>query len=431
MPAKHKPPPGVPLRPPSALLEPLSWALHYKLTPLGQYIFLGLLFAVFSSVASIQIPVFHIACGLIALFAVAWLAGIVWRPVVEIELSIPEKTTAGQTLRGCMRLKNLGFPRARALVVVAKGPTLVGLEISSPATLEEADRGNVARLEFSLRPSQRGLYRLPEFLPCTVFPFDLMRTPLRIARRKGLAPTALLALPRFHALSAVDIPIGRRYQPGGIALTSDVGESPEFIGNRDYRPGDPLRRLDSRSWARLARPVVREFQEEYYSRVALVLDTYVAKKRKASQTGFPELEAAVSMAAAIADAMARGEHIIDLFAAGPELYVFRSGRHTAHFENVLEILAGVDACQDNPFERVTPALAEELTRISAVICVVLDWDEARENMVRTAAEAGCAVKCLLIREAEPSNDFASADKWAESVHQLTPEQVRRGALERI
>ena len=73
----------------------------------------------------------------------------------------------------------------------------------------------------------------------------------------------------------MDLDVGKRYQPGGIALTSHIGESPEYIGNRDYRPGDSLRRIDPRAWARLATPIVREYSEEYYCRIALVLDTYV------------------------------------------------------------------------------------------------------------------------------------------------------------
>jgi len=80
-------------------------------------------------------------------------------------------------------------------------------------------------------------------------------------------------LPDFRPADAITVPGSARYQPGGIALTSNVGESPEYIGNRDYRAGDPLRRIDFRSWGRLAKPVVREYQEEYFSRIGVVLDT--------------------------------------------------------------------------------------------------------------------------------------------------------------
>jgi uncharacterized protein (DUF58 family) len=234
-------------------------------------------------------------------------------------------------------------------------------------------------------------------------------------------------LPAFHPISLADLPIRSRYQPGGILFTSNVGESCEYISNREYRPGDSMRRIDYRSWARLAAPVVREYQEEYYCRVALVLDTYVARGRIKSPAGFPDLEAAVSLSASVAEAISHGEFILDIFAAGPELYVFRSGRHTAHLDNVLEILACVEECRRNPFAVVAPALAGELGNISTVIFVLLDWDEDRRNLVRLAAEAGCATKVVVIRRG-PTTLPVDADSSAGSISLLTPKQVQNGEI---
>ena len=236
--------------------------------------------------------------------------------------------------------------------------------------------------------------------------------------------------PSFRRLTAINIPINARYQPGGISLSSQVGESPEYIGNREYRPGDATRHLDHRSWARLGKPVVREFQEEYYCRVALVLDTFVPGKAAPGPAGFEQFEAAVSLSAAIADALARGEYIIDLFAAGPELYVFRSGRHTAHFENVLEILASVDACRVSPFRKVTPALSEELASISSVICVFLDWDTERVNLVRAATDAGCSVKVVVVRDEAPTIPYHGAG-LRDAITHYRPQTIRGGSIDTL
>lgn len=119
---------------------------------------------------------------------------------------------------------------------------------------------------------------------------------------------------------------------------------------------------------------------------------------------------------------------MDVFAAGPELYVFRAGRHTAHLENVLEILACVGACRKNPFETVAPALAEELHNISGVVCVLLDWDKSRERLIRTAAEAGCNIKVLIVCAGETTEPLAGAAAYADSIAQFTPEAVHRGEL---
>lgn len=245
----------------------------------------------------------------------------------------------------------------------------------------------------------------------------------------------MIVVPRFHRLTDIHVPAGLRYQPGGVALSSHVGESPEYIGNREYVPGEPARRLDFRSWARLARPVVREYQEEYYCRIALILDTYVPARRGpisdwirggVPAEGYSELESAISLAASVADSLAATEHLIDIFAAGPELYVFRAGRQIAHFDNVLEILASVDACHTNPFQTVGPAVADELHSITTAICIFLDWDASRETMVRTIIEAGCQLKLVIVRDGETTLPLPSD---LGDVTLLSPELIDSGGVD--
>jgi len=61
----------------------------------------------------------------------------------------------------------------------------------------------------------------------------------------------------------------------GVALASNVGQSEEFVSLRDYRRGDPLRHIHWRSWAKAGKPVVKEFEDEFFVRHALVLDTFI------------------------------------------------------------------------------------------------------------------------------------------------------------
>jgi len=128
----------------------------------------------------------------------------------------------------------------------------------------------------------------------------------------------------------------------------------------------------------------------------------------------------------VADTLSRGEYLIDLFAAGPELYVFRAGRHTAHFENILELVACVEACRRNPFETIAPALTDELTNISTVIGVFLDWDASRRHLARTAVESGCSVKLLIVRDGETSEPIDFDDG---QVTPLSIAQIRQGGIE--
>ncbi len=120
---------------------------------------------------------------------------------------------------------------------------------------------------------RRGRYVIPAPTVRATDPLGLVAGSAKV-----LADEVLLVYPRFYAMESFQLPLGRRYQPGGIPLASHTGDSLEFLGTREYQPGDPLRYIHWRSWARLGKPVVMEFQEEYFSRIALILDTFVPKK---------------------------------------------------------------------------------------------------------------------------------------------------------
>lgn len=405
----------------SAAYRYLRYLWTYRFTAGGKWVIAGLMFSAVLGSASVEVPIYQVFCALFALLCLDRLAGFLLRPTLAIRGVFPAQAIAGQVVTGRYEVVNRGKRTAYDL-----GLRFFRLPHSFEApdaetTLGQLLPGQQRSAAVRLRPHRRGRYALPPPRAYSTFPFNLTRD----GRSQAEAPRVLV-VPHFHPLAGLDVPIGTRYQPGGIALTSNIGESPEYIGNREYVPGDPARRIDHRSWARLARPVVREYQEEYYCRVALVLDTFVPPGRKAGRDGFADLEAAISLSAAIADALARGEYLIDLFAAGPELYVFRAGRHTAHFENILEIVACVEACRSNPFETIAPALADELANISTMIGVLLDWDASRRQLARAAVERGCSVKLLIVRDG-PTTEPIDFDEG--QVVPLSIAHVREGGIE--
>ena len=76
---------------------------------------------------------------------------------------------------------------------------------------------------------------------------------------------------RLERLSLVT----RRVRTGrakGERRSTKRGSSVEFADYRNYTPGDDLRRLDWRIYARLERPFIKLFEEEEDQSVHLVLD---------------------------------------------------------------------------------------------------------------------------------------------------------------
>jgi uncharacterized protein (DUF58 family) len=170
-------------------------------------------------------------------------------------------------------------------------------------------------------------------------------------------------------------------------------------------------------------PVVKEYQEEYFSRIALILDTFLPNRpADGERAGF---EAAISVLASIADYFSRSEYVVDILAAGPDVYEVSAGRSLAYLENVLDVLACLDPCHDAPFERIGPLLFEKLAQLTTVVAVMLDWDERRESFLARVRALGVKVHAIVVRAGETRLDWRAAAQELGGVERLTPDDVER------
>lgn len=392
------------------------FVLGFKLTPLGRAAAVLLFFSAMGLV-TVEIPIYQVFCGLVALLGAVEFTGSVLSPRLIVRAEMPSVATVGEPVVGTVHARNRGwFPAFDLMAGVFNAPSAIR-QVDGDQFFPHLPRGAETTLPIRLVGRQRGVYRLPGVNVHSTFPMNFMRFG-----GNESPETTLTVVPRFHSLEEFDLPLSHRYQPGGITHVNGVGQSPEYLGNREYVQGEPVRRLDFRAWARLGKPVVREYQEEYYCRVALVLDTFVpgrwGRRRRTSEA----LEGAISLMAAVAEAISFDDYAVDVFAAGPEMYVFRSPAGRTRLDAVLEILAGVDACRRNPFEQLSPALVQNLESISTVVCLLLDWDQSRADMVQRIQEAGCLLRVIVVRAGPTELPLPGIEGYM----QLAPDAVLRG-----
>jgi uncharacterized protein (DUF58 family) len=295
-------------------------------------------------------------------------------------------------------------PRQRYASVAPDTPARLALEVESPQRGRYEHRGISAQLTDPLR--------LVAGRP--------VRTP----------PTTVLVYPPYFTITELDIPTGRRYQPGGIPLSSSTGDAIEFVGTRDYREGDSIRSVHWRSWARRGQPVVKEYQEEYFCRLALVLDTFLPPRPTDDER--EAFEAAISVLASIAEHFSRSEHVVDILAAGPEVYHVSAGRSLAHLDNILDVLACLEPSPEPPFRRIGPPLFDRLARLSTVVTVLLDWDRERQQFLSGVRSLGTSVRGFVVRSGPTSMPVPGDSAFGE-LSVLSPADVRavldaRGAM---
>jgi uncharacterized protein (DUF58 family) len=275
--------------------------------------------------------------------------------------------------------------------------------------------GQKGEVSVELTPLRRGVLRLAGVTVARADPLGLVR-----ASRKLPLPQSVLILPKRYRLLPLALPGSVKYQQGGVALASSVGQSEEFVSLRDYRHGDPMRHIHWRTWARAGRPVVKEFEDEFFVRHALVLDTFGDHPRSEA------FEEAVAIAASFASTVQTQESLLDLLFVGPESYCFTSGRGLAHADQMLEILASVRLCADRPFSSLEHLVLNHVRQVSGCICVLLAWDTARQQFIKKLEALGVPMLVLVVVDRGAVHRVPASAGNPERFYVLEAGQIEQG-----
>jgi uncharacterized protein (DUF58 family) len=250
-----------------------------------------------------------------------------------------------------------------------------------------APPGQEVRVRCELTPLRRGLLRLESVAVARADPLGLFRAFVELPLAQNV-----LILPKRYRLPLIALPGTMKYQKGGVALASNVGQSDEFVALRDYRYGDPPRHIHWRSWARAGKPVVKEFEDEFFVRHALILDTF------ADHAHSEAFEEAASIAASFACTIQTQESLLDLLFVGTESFCFTAGRGVAHGEQLLEVLASVRPSSQPAVHALERLVLNHIGSVSGCIFVLLNWDKERRELVRKVRSLGVPMLVLVVVE---------------------------------
>jgi uncharacterized protein (DUF58 family) len=184
----------------------------------------------------------------------------------------------------------------------------------------------------------------------------------------------------------------RKYQAGGVSLANSVGDSSEFMSLRDYQQGDPLKRIHWKSFAKHGKLIVKEYQDEYFVRRALLLDTF------GGDADAQLFEAAVSVAASLVMSERQNDSLLDLMFVGQQTYCFTTGRGVDHTPHLQEVLASAQASFTDNFSQLQAAVLNRVGECSGFICVLMQWNQARQNLVQQLQAYGLPVAVFLLHD---------------------------------
>jgi len=313
---------------------------------------------------------------------------------VLVAVDAPRHVTVGEDVTfsiGCSRVALPGRAPSPPQPIRVRGPFLPwdGTWLDEPPPeLIVPERGSrdargAAQARMRARFVARGLHHLDPFTAAAVAPLGIACGP-----RKPSDAVKIHVVPKIAKVERLPSGTTTRHQPGGVALASKSGEAMDLLGVRPYRPGDPVRDLHARSWARTGTPVVREYQQEYFTRVGVVLDTDVDDPDR--------LEAAIQLAAGVVAHLSRGEALIDVLVVGESVHELTVGRSLGHLDQALEVLATVERGPSLRAPDLLRRLSPYLDRLSSVFVVALASGGERDEMERSIQERGVSCTTLLV-----------------------------------
>lgn len=290
---------------------------------------------------------FVIVAALLALLAVSFLFPMINVRNIEARLVTPPEVFEGETMPVQIDLLNRGrWPRYFF--------KLTGDLLDEPLSIGSLPPGKTARFNSPYRCSKRGFYQQASLSLRSGFPFGIF-----YRESKSSCPTNLLVYPTYTEISSFPLLEAASYPGDVLHERRAKGVGYDYLGIREYRPGDSLRAVHWRSSARRGQLIVKEFEEELSSTVSIVLDL---EREQASET----LERGVKVAASLAHYILDAGHPLQLFGQdGDEVETL----FQPNFWQALEWLAKVEAKGRIPLSAALKKILPQLKSRSTCIII--------------------------------------------------------------
>jgi len=143
---------------------------------------------------------------------------------------------------------------------------------------------------------------------------------------------------------------------------------------------------------------VKQYQDEYFDRHDLVIDTHVEANEE-------ELfESIISVAASVAGGERPRDSILDVIFVGAQMVQLSAGRGLGDAASALTYLAEAVASVDADFAATANVLRERAGELASVIFVLASVDDERQRLLDELVVRGISCLCLLVSVGDEQSD---------------------------
>jgi uncharacterized protein (DUF58 family) len=213
--------------------------------------------------------------------------------------------------------------------------------VHAEASIPQVPARGTALGAYRVTLHRRGHYRFGPLRLSTRFPLGLVRGQITVPLYDDLIVSPRLGRllsEWMNLLEAEMVGDQRRSPQRGVA-------DGDYYGLRPWQSGDSLRWIHWRTTARLARPIVRQYERRKSREVAIVVDPWLSVPHE--QTDVLAVELAISFAAtAVTDVTSRGHSRLTVAIAGRQVECFSGPASAILCQDVLVKLADTPAGDD-------------------------------------------------------------------------------------
>jgi uncharacterized protein (DUF58 family) len=255
---------------------------------------------------------------------------------------------------------------ARALVEVSNYfYTSLGPSGRVSALLPEIAAGVSVSAKAEVSDVRRGEHVFPPPLLSSGDPFGLVNVT-RQADEADTPTARLTVFPRPFSIDYLAIASNLSWSIAGMEPTNNAGASGDFLGTREYRPGDSVRAIHWPLTARMGDLIVKEFERNASTEVSIFVDLDASASWGSGRDH--TLEYAVRIAASVSEYSSRRGNAVQLVAHGIQWHVIPPGKGAYHQQMVMHYLAAFQPIGSTPFNYVISQMAPRLKEgASAVI----------------------------------------------------------------
>ena len=288
--------------------------------------------ALIGSVILGRVDLLTLGLVLLLLPLAAAIAVTIDRPWISVNRTFEsDVVTSGEPARVTLQVRNEANRRTPSLRWQdACPPPFVAPDPESLPQLGEharasRDRSDTAALHYGMLTQRRGVYEVGPLLLERTDPFGLVRCRYAVGAAKPL-----IVVPRAQDLGAAEFDVSRSEGYEQELVKHSIPNADELIA-REYRPGDPMRRVHWRATARHDKLMVRQEEPRSNPEAWILLDTDAGghadpRRGHASSAPFnPRFETAVELAASVGGHLIAQGFVLGVAETSPIQLLGRSG----------------------------------------------------------------------------------------------------------